>query len=412
MLAASRAGTLAASTVAAQFASVALYWVAARYVDPAEFGLFLASYGVAVLIVVSSDLGLSGLSVRELARDSLQAETYRSAFWAKSAIAFGSVALWSVGVLLIPDARARLPVEILAVYILAGMMTSSLLVPLRASQKMHLVGVATVIEKAFALLIGYAGFRLWGAKPEVLPLAMAGGAIGALGATIIMLPAPFRKLGSPSRVRMVTVLRQSVHFALANVASQLQRLDVTVVLLVAGTQVAGVFGVPARISAAMGSLPNSLSWAMLPAAVESAVPEARRQAVVGVGALVLAFVLLFAFGILFADSLVPILLGPKYSAAIPVMRIYLLGMILTVINQPRAAWLQGAGQDRLVAAAVLSASVCGLVAIAVGARAYGAVGAAFGVIVLQVVAGLGLWIPWPHGRRGQPLAGARHVNDA
>jgi O-antigen/teichoic acid export membrane protein len=384
--------TLLAGLGIGQVAMVIVYWLAARAMDPEAFGPAIGVLGVAIMIVSVADFGLNSLTIRDLARSRDEVAIFRRTLGAKFAIAIMLSGGWTVVCAGLQLAGAgSWSYTVLGAYIFLRLIGSTLEVPFRSMQRLTPVvmeqsvqGAVSVVAVAL-LLSAHLG-------PAALALALVLGMLAGVVLLVASLPAAWRRLPPlPTGPELYAVWKSAWSFGLTSVASQLSRADTAVVAAVAGPLAAGVFAIPARLTGPLGMIPTAFSSAMLPEAASGAGSNVTHRRMLHAGGVILA-VMTVVLGVLFAAApLLPRVIGPAYRDAIPVLRVYLPGMLLASMSQPLAVFLQAEGQERLVARVVSVGVVAGLAGTAMGGWLAGATGAAWGFVLVHavVVAALG-----------------------
>jgi O-antigen/teichoic acid export membrane protein len=90
----------------------------------------------------------------------------------------------------------------------------------------------------------------------------------------------------------------------------------------------------------------------------------------------------------FAPWAVPILLGDAYSGSAAVLRVLALVAIGSIVSQPALVVLQSLGRDRFVGFAMTAAVVIQLVLVGILGSLFGAIGAAWSSLSIQVLLAL------------------------
>lgn len=370
-----------------QIATLFLYIFAARDFGPNVFGSLAALIGIALVVASFADFGINGVTIRELARDPRSTEPFIHTLTAKLAIGGLLAALWTVAVIVFMNRSSLLSAAcVIAAYLALLIVWGTLTVPFRAAENMAVVGLITSVEKCSALGAWLALKPLTGSHPVLLPTTLAFGCGMAALCSVALLPKRFRSIGRLSPTQLVALWRSSFSFGMVGVASQILRADVAIVGSVAGSFAAGVYAAPARLANFLSVVPASFSAAVFPRLAGGLDRRAvRREAVLGASVVLLVMAVgLLALGIA-APVIVPIALGRAYSSSADVLRVYLVVVLISSVNQPLLAFLQAEGHERYAGRATVASVVLGLAAIAVGARINGGVGAAWGGVALQTI---------------------------
>lgn len=380
-------GIVSLGLLLAQVLTAAFYLLAARAADPSAFGPVMATFGLTILLVQTLDLGLNSLTIRLLAEvgPGATSAAFQETLGIKLLLLLAVLPAWFVATSVLPgssDGMVRLSAT---GYLGAAVLSGTLLVPAHAAQRMVPIALAAVLDKLTGLLalilLLAAGLRV----DRAVALALLGGA--ALSAVFASGLVPRRSLRpSWSRAATARLLRSSVAFGLAGFAGQLQKADVAIVEGVAGPAAAGIFSGPARLIGPMGTLPNALSAALFPrvagAPRDRLIARDAQRTIVAVSG---ANALLLAGLALAAGPVVALVLGPQWLASVDVLRVYAIAMAVFSFNGPLAVLLQARGHERYVGQALVTTVLLGLVVTAVGGATAGAMGAALGFLVCQLL---------------------------
>jgi O-antigen/teichoic acid export membrane protein len=374
----------------AQLVTAVMYLIAARHLPPSKFGPVLGAIGLALVIITVADMGINNWVVRRLATSSDRKASsllFEDTFGVKLALALALGLVW-IGLcfLAVPFGFRFEDVSPLGVLVIASIVAATLLVPLRASERLAVVAFVGIFEKVAALVVSIICFAIFPRSAIPLTMGLASGSVLAALMAGILLPPPYRSLPRFSLSALLALLRSSINFGLASLASQLQRADVAVVNFVAGPVASGLYGAAARLSSLIGVMPTAFSQSMYPFIARSSDRKAAYWSALRTGSLMLVAVsgsLLVCY--LYAPLIISVLLGNEYLESAAVLRIYLPGLFLASVNQPLSMLLQVEHDEGFVARVVGAASLVGLSGVALGAAMGGAVGAAIGFILLQVV---------------------------
>ena len=383
------ASMLGAGLVAAQLITVLTYWLTARSLGPADFGLLLGAVGLARMTIAVADFGINLSAVRDLARDPTATSAFTDALASKLVIAvlLGAASLLAAGAAV---ASGILPTALLLLgpFVSLQVVAATLQVPLRAVRCTGLVSFLTVLDAALPLIVVAAALRAGNdAVLVALPLGLVIGALLVTFSTWWMLEPRFRDLARPTLPGCWHVCKASAHFGLASITPHLQRADVAIVGMVAGPVAAGLFAVPARLTNPLSIIPHAFSTALLPRIAGAHDRPAAHRAMVRGTALLLGGTSIVLGGLfVLARPAIVFALGSSYLPSAEVLRVTLVGVLVAALNQPTAVLLQAEGHERFVALVLTAASAAGLAGIAVGASVAGAYGAAFGFVLLQLVA--------------------------
>ena len=368
-------------------ASAITYLLAARALGPPVFGLLSGAIGIVILTAAFADFGINGWVIRALARSPSSSDLFTRTLTAKLVLALLLAIAWVVVSLTALDRSSlKLAVALLAGYLASQVVVGTLTVPFRASENMVIVSVVGVVEKAVTLGVWLAMQGVTGYRPEGLPIALVAGGGASIVCATILIPRQLLSVSTPSIREVIGLWKSSYSFGMVGVSSQIQRVDVAIVSLVAGSYAAGVYAAPARLTTFLSVIPASFSAAVFPRIARSAVDgTSQRPELISAGAMLGVMVILLGALAIAAPVLVPLVLGHAYVSSVGVLRIYLLVVLINSANQPLVALLQAAGHEHFVGRAMIAAAVVGLLAVAVGAGTRGAEGAAEGALILQLM---------------------------
>lgn len=368
-------------------ASLLTYLLAARGLGPTMFGSLSGAIGIAVVVAGMADFGVNGWATRALARSPSSTESFAQTLTAKLTLAIVLALLWVViSFAILRSSSLKLPVALLAGYLLSLVIAGTLTVPFRASENMTVVSVVGAVEKAVALGVSLAMQAHGGYRPEILPVALVAGGIASVLCAAFFIPRHLVVLVAPSIRSIINLWRLSYSFGLVGASAQILRVDVAIVGAVSGSYAAGVYAAPSRLTTFLAVIPASFSAAVFPRLVRSSGGQtSRRPELISAGGMIIVMVLVLGSFAVAAPLVVPIVLGDAYLSSVGVLRIFLVVILVNAANQPLLAYLQAEGYEHYAGRAVAAAVVVGLLAIAAGARIGGAAGAAVGTLLLQLL---------------------------
>lgn len=378
---------LGAGLLTAQLVTAVTYWIVARSLDPAGLGLLMGAVGIGRFLTIVADFGMNSAAVRALAQQPALSSSFTTTLATKLLLAVSLGTGWIV-LACIGGMAGLWPwtISLLGPFLAFEIVASTLEVPLRAAQRMVVVSGLTTADAVLGL-VSVGGLVLSGRDPA---LALPVGLTVASGSTAVwswwLIEPRFRKLTRIGLRRLATTWKESLHFGLVGLATQIQRADVAVVGALAGPTAAGIFAIPARLVGPLSIIPYAYSAALFPrVAAAQDHRRAHREAVGSALLLLIGMSVLLGALFVFAHPAVETILGHRYLQSARVLRVYLVGVLVAALNQPMAIFLQAEGQERFVACIVAPASLAGMAGIAVGAAADGAFGAAFGFVLLHTI---------------------------
>jgi O-antigen/teichoic acid export membrane protein len=377
---------LAAATAIAQFGVAVMYILAARQLQPAEFGVLATVISVGVLAAGMVDFGSNSLWVRDVISGQLSVRELASARNGKFFVA----AILAVIALIIASLIAGGGVFVIAIVIfLVTLIEQTNQAVLRACVRSDLVGFTLVVDRLFALglfcglvfVVGVpAGSALW--------IALASGA--ALGAVVCWYVAPKYVRPAFSLRRPRNPYRNAGYFGLASLASTAQSFDLTIITTASGPAAAGLFGAVNRWTQPIGLLVTAFAQASTPFVAQAgswaaAWPRVRKAVWMPLVAIASCLVIVAV-----APLAVDLLLGEQYEGSVDVLQLLALAVIPAIVAQPTQLFLQALGRERAVALVISVTVALQLVVLAFAASAWGAVGAATVILVGQTVMAMGL----------------------
>lgn len=186
------------------------------------------------------------------------------------------------------------------------------------------------------------------------------------------------------RIPSSVLLRGARPFYLNSVGVQLRNLDVIAVTTVVGSAVAGVYGLPARMTAPLRILPTSVAAVSLRYIGDDHRAHGalvRRLPVLTTAGMAVVMAVL----IVFSPQLVNLLFGARYEESATPLRILAVGLVFAFLTSFQTSELQARGQERFAAIVSTSTGVLGLLLAALGALVGGAAGATVGICVSYAV---------------------------
>lgn len=374
-----QAFALALGTGTAQLFVAALYIVTARSMRPDEFGPIVTAIALGIAGAGFVDLGTNLYLVREIASGRItqceQNAKLSTRFLAVSAVAavvvvaasFVEPTFVATGVLLVTTSTVQ-----------------AVLIPLRAAQRAELVGALIVLGRTVA----FAAF--WGQTAIAVSPGIALWTSLAVGDFVLTVCA-FGVPPAANRLRLsVRTLSNpwsgTKWYAVFNMSTSAQQLDLPIVAALSGPAAAGIYGGVNRWIQPMTLAIKAFCSAAAPMiAAEQRVAALRTQFLRASWLLAIAMVIsVLTFAL--APWLVTILLGDDFRASATVLRILAVAVLLNIVTQPLIIALQSRRRDH-VAAAIMSATVVTqLIAVVTLAPTLGALAAGIGMLVGQVVA--------------------------
>ena len=363
-----------------QAGSIALL---ARWIGPSQFGLFAASYGIAIVLQTAGDFGFTQyiIRLRAVDRDNPAIDGVLKLSGCINLV-MGSVLL-SLAIGLTFYDYMYAPLMPLAVWIAADKQVELWLGLSLADGKTWQNALSLVFRRVFALgvliianLAAYDAFYAYN----------LGLAVGSTIAAVTVQVRNARVVTPAGRARFRSVFPESRGFYSNSIATQIRNIDTVLVNLILTPTAAGFYGAASRLTTPLRIIPTSFASVLMPAASKSAFSGARslrRPLVI----LLLATTLLYV-GIAIAMPLVaPLVLGANYAGAVVVIQVVCFGLIFAAVASQLSSILQGFGAIAAVARiSWITTSTCllGIVALAPALGAFGAGMALSASYVVQV----------------------------
>ncbi|MCM3521967.1 lipopolysaccharide biosynthesis protein [Curtobacterium sp. P97] len=368
---------LAAATGTAQVLVAVLYLLAARGVEPAEFGATVSAIALGTAAAGFIDFGTNNHWTRELARKAMPDQLFEDRLFSKLVYTITAAGGWALLCLLfLPQSHVWLAGPITAALVI----NQAYQVRLRSAARGELVALVILCDRVAATML-FAGMSLAGVDaPVALWAALTAGSLAA--AVIARRLGGVRKGGI--RPRLTNPWSGAHFFGLGVVANSAQALDLTILSAVAGSTAAGVYGAVNRWTQPMALLAAAFSSALAPyAARSSTLSEAwgqlRRALWMPLGAIGVSIAVFFA-----APFVVDLLLGRAYEDSSATLQVLALVVIPSIICQPLVVILQSFKRDRFVAGVMITAALGQLMLVLVLGGSSGALGAAQAALAAQI----------------------------
>lgn len=386
---------LSISAIISQLFSAISYLIVARSESPEKFGIIVSGVGAAILLISAVDFGMNSFAIRNLARNPDYTVVFDQVVSLKLTSGIIVCVLWTFityGGLHILDNRLEwVP---LGFYIILSTINSTLYVPFRAAERMGIVSVGVLIDKGFMAMTSFilVSFHFGTIS---LPISLC---VGSLASAIISrIPSRRQTINFmfPKVRCSIYLMKLTSGFAMSDFMSQLQRIDVFVVLSLVGKLQAAYFAAPARFTGPLGIFSTAYSASLYPLIAKGWHNAKTRRNVLFQTSLVMALIVLFILGLyIFARNFTLNILGEKYLPAIMVFRVYFMAMIIVSLNQPLAVILQAIGHEKFVGIVVASATICSLIMVGIGAKLSGAYGASLGYLITNCLVLVSLFIKY------------------
>lgn len=177
-------------------------------------------------------------------------------------------------------------------------------------------------------------------------------------------------------VRAKTLMLAGRHYWFNSLAVQAMNFDVTIVAAMASAQSAGYYAAASRLTTPLRIVPTSFATLLFPAAAKAQLSGAR-PLLKAVGGLIAITTVMYIGLAVALPILVPLVLGPSFDPAAPVIQVVCVGLIFAAITSQFNSLMQGWGYLRAVTIISTASTLLSLTAIAIAAAHWGALGAGF-----------------------------------
>jgi O-antigen/teichoic acid export membrane protein len=372
-------------------AGIVTVGLVSHYLGLVDFGALTTAMAYAALFAVMTDLGLSTVVTREIARDpENEHHVLGTALGIGLALALVAVALGLALMTLIYGGHENTPtrqaIVILLVQVLVAPFTGVARAFFIARQRGYLIAAGDVtLSAGMAVLTGvvaaaHLGFR-------AVAIAMAGGYVlqaAVMGAIAVRAGARARpaRRGSWRLIGLAlplggTLLLNYLYF----------RLDVLLLSWMKSDVAVGRYGLAYRVLEGLMVLPTYVMLALFPAIARSENDRPRLAATVGAALAGLEPAALGMAGLMaiFSREIVVVLGGPKYAAAAPALAILAVALAISYLSGVYGNALMALGRQRTLLWLSFGPLVANLVFNLALIPAFSVNGAAIAVVVSEIV---------------------------
>lgn len=348
--------------------------LAARQMPVAEFGLFSSVYAIALILTDVSDAGTGMQLILDSARNDRRTRRRQLSDLVLSRFVMHAG-------LLVLGCIAGLITHVFAVCIVGAFLSASfaLRVLLQAEERCEKrywrSSLMLLAERSVALLVLLISQA--GSAQSVMACLLAG------SLTVVVVPVS-RLIANGSLRRARHLYRRATSLGITSFASDLLPLDVPIVAAVSGPTIAGLYAVPSRLLIPIAFVGAAISTVLVREFPDLPIDQIRvqtRRIFWGCSTLVLIIAGLIAGT---APWLILWWLGDRYSGSVLPLQISTITAVCASGSIVLSAALQAMGRKALVAATTVVVAVAYLIATAVGAYLWGAVGGAIGAAIVQI----------------------------
>jgi O-antigen/teichoic acid export membrane protein len=389
-------GALVAGRVLALLAGIALVGLASRYLGVSNYGALTAGMAYASLFAILTDLGLSAVATREIARHPdrerlvLEAVVGVGMLLAIAAAVLGLVLMEAVygGA---RNAATRQAIVILLVQVLVAPIVGATRAFFTVHQRGYLIAIGDV-TLAFAMALftaiavtaqlGYRGVIIGIASGYVAQAAVMAGVSRRAGARLTPGVRGGRRLVRAALPVGGTFLLNYLYFRLDILLLSWLRTDVAVAR----------YGLAYRVLEGLMVLPSYVMLALFPAIARAENNRPQLAATVGVAlagleAAAVGFAALMAT---FSPEIVVVLGGAKYAPAGPALAILSLALAISYVNGVFGNALLALGRQRALMLITAGPLLVNLIANLLLIPPLGVEGAAIAVVLSEIVGLLGV----------------------
>ena len=292
---------------------------AARVLGAASWGAFSYALGIAAFLTIFADIGINGLLVKEGSKNPELRKTYlaTSLFIKLSLIALmaGGTLLFSPLLDTLPEAQ---PLILIALLVFAfDSLRDFVLTVARATEEMHIEGIATILTNLFIAVLGLGALRIFGTS-SALMLAYAAGTGLGLVAAFIPLREHFKNSIAHFDAHFIKrIFASAWTFGMISVMGAVM-INTDVLMLgwmVSGTEV-GLYSAGQKIIQLLYIAPSLIATAFFPQMARRAATSKdsfRALFEQGLASVYLLAIPLTVGGILMSERIITLLYGAEYA---------------------------------------------------------------------------------------------------
>ncbi len=331
--------------------------VVARVLGPARFGVYALLLAMVEMLAVASGTGYIDYLTREAAKDE------------RLGWGLGAQLIWLRLACMVPITGVGLGILWLLGYprlvLVATACMSLTLLPRSLSEAVQgvLRGIGRyveflVVELVLGLTLATGAVLLLvrgGGLSMVIVVECAASVTGAVAGLVFAL-----KFRTKQRLRLKArqLIKTSVIFNIYGfVANLYDRLDVVLLSKLAGDYATGIYGAAYRVIGMVQLLPYGVLYSLLPGLSQEASTQAGQAEKLekAMGLLLSAAFVIVLATMVFADTLVPKLLGARFAESAAALKILIWGVILRYVNYALNMKLLANGHEKVF---VVTSAVC------------------------------------------------------
>lgn len=383
--------SLAAGRAVALLAGIGATALASRYLGLDGFGALTLAMAIVSLIALLTDLGLSTMAAREIARaPERQREILGNVL--SLGLAFSAVAaLLLIAIVEIayagnPDVRRA--ILVLSLQLVTSPFLSASRAYFQAAQRGHLIAIGDV-----ALAVAVFGGSLIAYEADLGFTAMVGaiaaGYVAQAAAMTLLMPSGLRLAWAARRDVWGLLLRISLPLGATMIVNYLYfRLDVVLLSIFEGEESVAVYGLAYRVLEGLMVLPSYFMLALFPEIARLTGQRERVDGIVSAALSVMEVIALPAVLLVavFADDVIRVIAGQDFADAAWVLRILTLALGISYLNGVYGHALPALGRQNRLFVLSLTVLVCNLAINLALIPPFGVVGAAVAVVISEVIA--------------------------
>jgi O-antigen/teichoic acid export membrane protein len=353
------AGVQLSAEMVSKLASLALYVVVARVLGPRDFGDFVFSSSLALLMTVVAGFGIEGLVVRDVARDPGVASGLLSDAVSLKAATGALGVLGAVAIAIIAGYRPEVcaAVAVFAIGAVVDLIAKGYYSVFQALDDMRPTAACQVVQRYSTAIVGIAVVALGGGVAALASAFLVGSVLAIVLAIRWLARRGVSARRRPSRSGALALAKASFAFGISNVFSTvLFRADATMLSLIKGNVAVGLYGVAYRLLESTLFVTYAFTAALMPTIARlrrDTKPSIARGYELGSKVLALMLVPVGDVLVAFPHEIVYLVYGNKYAAADGVCRLlggaavlygfaYLSSVVLIVQHRTRVlAWGHG-----------------------------------------------------------------------
>lgn len=346
----------------------------ARWLGPRDLGIASSVIGVAFLLFVISDFGLTTSLSKWMAR-----REYAKVAGGLKLNVISTLVSAFVGCITIYLAATFLgwPISLAIIIIAMAVeknIEATMSIPIAAGER-YQPAVSIILRRVVTLTTFILLFLLTERGIFAYGSAFTIGSLAGL-AHMQRVRRLLLRLTPPAP--LTAVARESLPFLVTNIGAQSRQLDVPIVTLLLGPAAAGLYASAQKITGPFAVIPSTLAQVLLPHSV-TLDPIRVRQLIGKLVVLTIGMFVLILCIIPFLETPFLWLVGSQYQESMGALYWSLLAMPFIGIASPLGSVLQGQNQERFVAINGILFGVLTLIFVAAAAILWGPTGAAAGV---------------------------------